>query len=70
MKDSFTLNELIQFSDNMFHNAKKKHLSDDSHNDESSVLPDDRIIANILNYSRALNVIRTKRAGTINLLMN
>ena len=32
--------------------------------------PDKRIIDNILSYSRALSVMKTKGAGHINLLLN
>ena len=68
MKDSFTLNDLFLFS---VTDGLTNDMEDEKHKwDEYPEGPDERIITNILNYSRALSVIKTKRAGVLNLLMN
>lgn len=69
MKDSFTLNDLIFFSNT--DGLQNKMEDDEKYSwDEYPEGPDQKIITNILNYSRALSVIKTKRAGVLNLLMN
>ena len=45
-------------------------MGSDQASDENCVSPDERIISNIMSYSRALNVVRTRQAGNITLLMN
>jgi hypothetical protein len=34
------------------------------------ITPDSRVVNNIINYSRALSVIKTENAGTLNVLLN
>lgn len=48
----------------------ERNADDDVECDALPRVPEERIITNILNYSRALSVIKTEKAGTLNLLMN
>ena len=82
MKKSYTLNELINFvngekregdqneqdvtcqTDNR--KISKRELLDSN----MAISPDKRIIDNILNYSRALSMVNTKKTGNFNLIMN
>jgi hypothetical protein len=71
MKDSFTLDDLFLFSrrsgtengGDMVEARKQAAVTE-------SFGPDKRIVSNILSYSRALSVMKTKGAGQINLLLN
>ena len=73
MKDSFTFfNELILFPKDDKTDSQDD-MSDDGEPAEyehREMVPDKRIINNILSYSRALNVLRTKQTGDVRLLMN
>ncbi|MCB0821125.1 MAG: hypothetical protein KDC09_00405 [Bacteroidales bacterium] len=51
-------------------NELKELLGHEFKTEEESIAPSKRVISNIMSYSRALNVVRTKQAGNINLLMN
>ncbi len=75
----FAYNETHETEDHMLRreseaNEMKNELKDmmasEQSEEEHCVSPDKRIISNIMSYSRALNVVRTKQAGNINLLMN
>ncbi|MCB2220536.1 MAG: hypothetical protein KQI35_09085 [Bacteroidetes bacterium] len=75
----FAYNETLETEDHMVHreqedqelkNELKEMMGNDLTSDDESVSPDKRIICNIMSYSRALSVIRTKQAGNINLLLN
>ncbi|MEZ5082984.1 MAG: hypothetical protein R2750_06000 [Bacteroidales bacterium] len=70
MKDSFTLSDLIHYSNS--DDLNDDEMEDYQHENQATCQsgPDERIIDNILKYSLALNVIKTKMAGNINLLMN
>jgi len=73
MKDSFTFfNELILFSNSDDAESQNDMNDDNSYSDhnEKVLQPDQKIINNIMNYSRALSVIRTKRAGNLSILLN
>jgi hypothetical protein len=71
MKDSFTINDLFFYSKNLGGQRTMERNGDDEVEcDALPREPEKRIITNILNYSRALTVMKTKKAGTINLLMN
>ncbi|MCB0804185.1 MAG: hypothetical protein KDC05_00215 [Bacteroidales bacterium] len=73
MKDSFTFfNDQILFTGNENTESHDDMKEDGDNTDwcSENAKPDKRIINNIISYSRALSVMRTKRAGTINLLMN
>lgn len=67
MKDFFTLNDIILLSQN--ENSKMTGQQCEPQN-WCGEAPDERIISNLLSYSQALTVVKTKRVGTINLLMN
>jgi hypothetical protein len=71
MKDSFTINDLFFYSKNP--GGQRSMGRNEDNEVECDALPrepEKRIITNILNYSRALTVMKTEKAGTINLLMN
>lgn len=71
MKDSFTFNDLFFYSNNLGgQRTMERNADDDVECDALPRVPEERIITNILNYSRALSVIKTEKAGTLNLLMN
>ena len=73
MKDSFTfLNDLILFSDNNDVESQDDMNEEKEHSDwyDGSIKPDQRVINNIMNYSRALSVMRTKRVGNLSILLN
>ena len=53
-----------------FRHDFREMLADDNEGKGRCVLPDKRVINNIMNYSRALSVVRTRKAGYFNLLMN
>lgn len=71
MKDSFTLDEFIFYSTGFGSKSesgmveeRRKYSTDDL------AVPDKRIVSNIMNYSKALSVIKTKASGNFNLLLN
>lgn len=75
----FAINETLETEDHMkcdgigAHELKhefKEILGSDDFSENAGVLPEKRLINNIMSYSRALNVVRTRQAGNINLLMN
>ena len=70
MKDSFTLSDLILYSngDNLNDDEMEDFQRDNRTFGQPS--PDERIINNILSYSLALSVFKTKSTGQLNLLMN
>jgi len=68
MKDSFTLNDIILLSQS--ENEIMPLHSHDVENQWSSEMPDESIISNLISYSKALTVLKTKDLGTVNLLMN
>ena len=70
MKDSFTLSDLILYStsDNLNDDEMEDYQRDDQTFGQPG--PDERIINNILSYSMALSVFKTKTAGRLNVLMN
>lgn len=71
MKDSFTLDDFILFSTSFGSESGGEMVEERRQTTVSDLAgPDKRIISNILNYSRALSVLKTKRAGDINLLLN
>jgi hypothetical protein len=87
MKNSFTLNDLIQFAFHVTQNAGnindgemetdeeiQKHFNDmmgmNSWKEGSFPAPEQRIINNILNYSRSLSVYNLKSIGVMNVLLN
>jgi hypothetical protein len=71
MKDSFTLDEFILFSTQFGSNGESEMVEERSKALERVPMgPDKRIIDNIMNYSRALSVLKTKGAGNISLLLN
>lgn len=67
MKDSFTLNDIILLSQ-----SENEIMPMHSHeeNEWNSEMPNETIVSNLINYSKALTVLKTKKLGTINLLMN
>jgi hypothetical protein len=86
MKNSFTLNDLIQFA---FKGAKQTEKNDEGKmetdeeihdyqsmigmnlwSDSSFPAPDKRIVNNILNYSKSLSVYKLKSIGVMNVMMN
>jgi len=71
MKDSFTLNDFILYSTNFGSESEDEMTEEHSKICENDLDgPDKRVIDNILSYSRALSVLKTKRAGNFNLLLN
>ena len=71
MKDSFTLDEFILYSTGADSNGGHemfKNRNQIGMNDLPG--PDKRIINNIMSYSRALAVLKTKQTGHVNLLLN
>ena len=82
MKNSFTFNELISFVCGENEKTEKTEVEVACQTDNCglsnskmsnfslSISPEKRIINNILNYSRALSIVRTKEAGNFNLMMN
>ena len=72
MKDSFTLDDFILFSRRVGTDNGGDMVDERKHTavTDAKVGPDKRIIDNILGYSRALTVLKTKGAGNINLLLN
>ena len=71
MKDSFTLDEFILFSTGFASESELEMVEAKRQTGtEIPAGPDKRIISNILNYSRALSVMKTKQAGNVNLLLN
>lgn len=71
MKDSFTINDFILFSNDSGSDNDGGMVEEFLNNWEGSLAsPDKRIVRNILSYSQALSVIETKQAGIINLLLN
>jgi len=71
MKDSFTLNDLILFSNGDGSKSDDEMIDEYCRVDVDELAgPDKRIVDNILSYSRALSVIKTKRIGNVNVLMN
>ena len=71
MKDSFTLDEFILYSTQFGSNSENEMVEERRKTIElDPVGPDKQIVSNILNYSRALSVIKTKRAGNVSLLLN
>lgn len=84
MKSSFTLNEINFFASgdedrtsNLFGWIDKQieevnicsYLNIED-NFNSSEIPCERILSNIFNYSKALSVVKTDKAGSFNFLMN
>lgn len=71
MKDSFTLDDLILYSSSIGSESEEEMEKNQAQTwDEHPVGPDQRIVSNILSYSRALSVLKTKRAGCVKLLLN
>ena len=82
MKNSFTLNELISFvsgeknvtnmdgAEIACQTDSRKLSNSEMLDSDLCISPDKRIINSILNYSRALTIIKTKRTGNFNLMMN
>lgn len=80
MKKSYTLNELISFVNSEKSGAdlndkdivcqENRYQKDNLLDSRLSISPDNRIISNILNYSRALSVVNTKSSGNFSLMMN
>ncbi len=81
MKKSYTLIELISFvngekkgtglNDNdIACQTDSRYEEDNLHDANFSISPDNRIINNILNYSRALSMVDTKSSGNFSLIMN
>ncbi len=71
MKDSFTLDDFILFSTRFAADNEGDMVDERRHTTVSERIgPDKRIVSNILSYSRALSVMKTKGAGNINLLLN
>ena len=75
----FAINETLETEDHMkcdeLEASELKHefreiLGSENFDSNGRVSPEKRLINNIMSYSRALNVVRTKQAGTLNLLMN
>jgi hypothetical protein len=75
----FAYNETLETEDHMVRREQETHelknelkgmLGNDLTFDDESASPNKRIISNIMSYSRALSVVRTKQAGNINLLLN
>ena len=84
MKNTFTLNDFnLFFNDSnitglssddaltkQFFNKEEEMRTGNSILHEVAVSPQKGILDKIFSYSRALAVFKTKRAGTINVLMN
>ena len=66
MKSAFTLDDLISFAYSKTNDEDEKNLFSNN----SAVLPEKRIVENIMSYARALCVIKTENAGVLNLIMN
>jgi len=77
MKKSYTLNELISFvnsekrgtdlNDKDIVCQENRYQKDNLLDSRLSISPDNRIISNILSYSRALSVVNTKSSGSFSL---
>ena len=50
--------------------AMKEIMDSEMWHECQTISPEKRIIDNIMNYSRALNVLKTEKSGNFNLLMN
>jgi hypothetical protein len=48
--------------------ASPSHFN--KNNTDTGISPSEHVIRNILNYSKALAVLKTERTGTINMVMN
>ena len=71
MKDSFTLDEFILYSAKFLTNSDNEMVGEQrEHCSSDQIAPDKRVVQNILSYSKALSVMKTKCAGNINLLLN
>jgi hypothetical protein len=82
MKKSYTFNELINAvnGDKWEEDPNEKDVSCQTDHRKTSkkelldlnmsISPDNRIISNILNYSRALSMVNTKNSGNFSLMMN
>ena len=70
MKDSFTLNDLILYSSIGSESEEEMQTIQVNKRGENPAGPDRRVIQNIMNYSRALSVIKTNQAGPVKLLLN
>lgn len=84
MKNTFTLNDFNLFfnesniAGQSSEDALTKQFFDKEDNMRTgkkifngiAVSPEKRILDNIFGYARALAVFKTKRAGTVNILMN
>ncbi len=63
MKNRFTFDDLDGLSDNETELPQK-------HDGDLTFGPSDRVIKNILNYSRSLMVLKTKLSGNFNFILN
>lgn len=85
MKNSFTFNDFLFFNyneteegeDQVFHGISRSDLNEC--NSLNSVFttgrelvfsPDEKIVKNIMSYSRALIVLKTEKTGSFSFLMN
>ncbi|MCK4639357.1 MAG: hypothetical protein KAT33_08055 [Bacteroidales bacterium] len=67
MKKNLTLSDLILYA---FRETKFSINKPMQKIDYLNVSPSERVIKNILNYSRSLSVFKSKITGNINLILN
>ena len=69
MQDTFTLDELAQFSQDELKISKELGLHELSELPQS-LSPSEHVLSNILNYSKVLSVRSSEKFGTIEMVLN
>jgi hypothetical protein len=70
MKKTLTLYPIPSYSSKQQSGARSRKHQLRKKMERNGVSPSEQVIRNILNYSRALAVLKTRETGFVNLVMN